>query len=113
MQPPNLGIDPAANLWSSNSPSANLFSSVSSPGNSNTESIVGLNSNLYPTQDIGSGLSGRDKISGRGMEMPPPPNQGSSLNPTGVGDSSAGEVFMGVSSPQPGGMPAWKWNILN
>ena len=27
--------------------------------------------------------------------------------------NKAGEVFMGVQSPQPGGMPSWKWTVMS
>lgn len=135
MQPPNLGIDPAANLWGpSNSPTNNLFSSISSPSdgpgalnnNSNNDANAALNnSNIYPavSQDTGSGLaSSGSKERASSTDMPPPsqqqtagqgpqfsadqPRTNSNLGFGGTG----GEVFMGLGSPQPGGVPAWKWN---
>lgn len=30
---------------------------------------------------------------------------------SGDGGQGAGEVFMGVQSPQPGGIPTWKWTM--
>jgi len=38
-----------------------------------------------------------------------------SANATGTSNdaASAGEVFMGVQSPQPGGVPSWKWTVMS
>jgi hypothetical protein len=118
MQPPNLGIDPANNLWSSNSPNNNLFSSLSSPeassSSGNDASVSansGLNPNFYPTQEVGGVMSGKRDPAGGGVQMP---HQGPQLSAnSGFGGSeseaNAGEVFMGLSSPQPGGIPGWQW----
>lgn len=47
---------------------------------------------------------------GGSVEMP---NQGPQLSADsgfgGASESNAGEVFMGLSSPQPGGLPSWQW----
>jgi hypothetical protein len=118
MQPPNLGIDPANNLWSSNSPNNNLFSSISSPeetGSTGKDALKSPNSNLnpnfYPTQDMGGIMRGKMDSAGGSAQMP---NQGPQLSAdSGFGgggrESNAGEVFMGLSSPQPGGLPGWQW----
>ena len=117
MQPPNLGIDPATNLWSSNSPNNNLFSSISSPegtgSNNNShhhdDALASANAmthtNFYPTQDVGGIMSGKMDTAGGGPQMS---NQGPQLSAdSGFGGSgnerNAGEVFMGLDSPQPGG----------
>jgi hypothetical protein len=118
MQPPNLGIDPANNLWSSNSPNNNLFSSMSSPeataANGHDASVSAhssLNPNIYPTQEVGGVMSGKMDTAGGGAPML---SQGPQLSAdSGFGGSgseaNAGEVFMGLSSPQPGGVPGWQW----
>ena len=99
MQPPNVGIDPANNLWG-NSPNNNLFSSMSPSGSG---------SNVYPGGSDLNGLLNTDK------DMAPPSMPGgpqlsaASPNNAGYGNND-GEVFMGVNSPLPGGVPAWKWN---
>jgi hypothetical protein len=115
MQPPNLGIDPAINLWSSNSPNNNLFSSISSPegtgSNSNDASVsanANLNPNFYPSQDLGGILSAKMESAGGSAQTP---NQGPQLSADsgfvgGGSEPNTGEVFMGLSSPQPGG---WNW----
>jgi hypothetical protein len=104
MQPSNVALDPAANPWGSNSPNSNLFTQTTSP-DSNSDSF-GLNSNFY-TQNIGSVMDGP-------MDMSKP--DGPTLTATSTNasnDNSAGEVFMGVPSPQPGGIPSWKWTVMN
>jgi hypothetical protein len=109
MQPPHLGIDPANNLWSSASPNTNLFSSLSSP---DASSLTGNEQpNFYPPPDVGGVLSAKMDTAGGGTQMP---NQGPQLSAdrgfSGSGSEvNAGEVFMGLSSPQPGGVPAWQW----
>lgn len=116
MQPSNLTLDPAANLWSTTSPNNNLFTQTSSPDNTTGESSFGMpssGSSFYP-QNIGSVMSASTpdlnslKNEGGGQQMP-----NLSANSTTVNnDNSAGEVFMGVQSPQPGGVPSWKWTIM-
>jgi hypothetical protein len=102
MQAPNLGIDPANNLWSSNSPNNNLFSSISSPegsGSNNDASISAntvLNPNIYPAQEIGGVMGGKMESAGGGAQVQ---NQGSQLSADsgfggGGSESNAGEVFM-------------------
>ena len=71
-----------------------------------------MNPSYYPTPDLGGVLSGKVDSTGGGAQMS---NQGPQLSAdsgfNGVGsESNAGEVFMGVSSPQPGGLPGWQWN---
>jgi hypothetical protein len=104
MQPSNLGLDPAANLWGNgNSPNNNLFTQTSSPESNNNSENFGMNSNYY-TQSIGSVMGGP-------MDMSK--SDGPTLTVTSTNspptDNSAGEVFMGVASPQPGGYAGWKW----
>ena len=41
------------------------------------------------------------------------PTLSNSTPPSNSNDNSAGEVFMGVQSPQPGGVPSWKWTVMN
>jgi hypothetical protein len=106
MQPGgNIAFDPAANPWGSvNSPNNNLFPQQSSP-DSNTNSF-GVNSSYYP-QNIGNVLGG---------PMDTGKTDGPTLSVTSTTnsiDNSAGEVFMGVQSPQPGGIPSWKWTVMN
>jgi hypothetical protein len=102
MQAPNLGIDPANNLWSSNSPNNNLFSSMSSPegpGSNNDASVsanVTLNPNFYPSQEIGGVMGSKMESAGGGAQTQ---NQGPQLSAdSGFGGSgrepNAGEVFM-------------------
>jgi hypothetical protein len=117
MQPANLSLDPAASLWSTNSPTNNnnLFTQTSSPDNTNGDSSFGMpstGSSFYP-QSISGVMSGStpeiSKTDSVGQQMP-----NLSANSTAVSnDSSAGEVFMGVQSPQPGGIPSWKWTVMS
>jgi hypothetical protein len=96
MPPGNLSLDPAANLWSSGSPNANAFSNGSSPeANSNA---FNMNANMYPTQSI-DGLMGQQQQPT--LSPSAPPNSDNSNN-------NAGQVFMGVSSPQP-----WRFTVMN
>jgi hypothetical protein len=118
MQPPHLGIDPANNLWSSASPNNNLFSSLSSPdassstGNDSSVSAhPSLKPNFYPPPDVGGVLSAKMDTAGGDTQMPNPgPQLSADRGFIGSGSEvNAGEVFMGLSSPQPGGVPAWQW----
>ena len=94
MPPGNLSLDPAANLWSSGSPNANGFSSGSSPdSNSNAFNV---NANIYATQSIGDVMQQQPTLSPNA-----PPNSDNS-------NSNAGQVFMGVGSPQP-----WRFTVMN
>lgn len=125
MQPPNLGIDPAVNLWSSNSPSmSNAFSGVSPSDRSGSNNVGNdkmgdMNSSSYQPREFGSNLTGKPAGGSTDMAPPPQPSQGPQFTPDttpanssgfGGSETNAGEVFMGVSSPTPGGVPAWKWN---
>lgn len=111
MQSPNLGIDPANNLWSSNSPNNNLFSSISSPeasgSNSNDASVSAnacLHPNLYPTQELGgitSGKMGSGGGSSHIADQGPQLSADSGLCSSGS-EPNAGEVFM-VSCSTPSG----------
>jgi hypothetical protein len=70
-------------------------------------------SSFYPA-NIGSIINnpggGQDgSKTGDGQQMP-------NLSATSTitsNDNSAGEVFMGVQSPQPGGVPSWKWTVMS
>ena len=105
MQPGTISLDPAANLWNSNSPNNNMFTQTSSPDSQNDTSF-GMNSNFY-SQNIGSVMGGP-------MDMNKPEGPTLSANtPGNNNDQSAGEVFMGVQSPQPGGISNWKWTVMN
>jgi hypothetical protein len=98
MPPSNLSLDPAANLWSSaGSPNANGFSSGSSPESNNN--VYSMNSNIYPTQGIGDVMQ--------------PTLSANTPQAGGNAENNAGEVFMGVGSPLPGGVPGWKWTVMN
>ncbi len=104
MQPPNLGIDPAVNLWgSSNSSNNNIFSNttVSSPegSGSNKDGTSSLNPNIF------NPMGGKEQQANQGPQFSADSSGGFGRN-----DENAGEVFMGLSSPLPGGVPAWKWN---
>ena len=105
MQPANVALDPAANPWGSgNSPNNNLFTQTSSPESNND--AFGMNSSFYP-QSIGSMMGGPMDVT---------KSDGPTLTATSMtesNDNSAGEVFMGVQSPQPGGIPSWKWTVMN
>lgn len=93
MPPGNLSLDPAANLWASAGTSnVNGFSTGSSPDSSNNAFGVNTNANMYP-QSIGD-------------VMQPTLSANSPQNSGNTNDS--GQVFMGVSSPQP-----WKWTVMN
>jgi hypothetical protein len=103
MQPPNLSLDPAANLWSSNSPNNNQFTNTSSPASSaNNDSSFG-HFGAFQTQSVDNPMSNNG-----------PTFSASTTNSnTGGNNAAAGETFMGVASPQPGGMPSWKWTVMN
>lgn len=107
MQPQSLSLDPAANLWSSNSPSNNLF--TQSPDAANDVSFGLGGSNFYPTNTISSVLSGSTDTKSND-QMP-----NLTLNSTSPSnnENDSGEVFMGVSTPQPGGIPSWKWTVMS
>ncbi|KIX01600.1 uncharacterized protein Z518_09326 [Rhinocladiella mackenziei CBS 650.93] len=108
MQPSNLSLDPAASLWSNNSPNNNLFTQTSSPEGTADASFGMGGPNFYP-QTMSSMMSGSTDLSKSDHQMP-----NLSANSTTTGnDNSAGEVFMGVQSPQPGGVPSWKWTVMN
>jgi hypothetical protein len=104
----NVAFDPAANPWGgSNSPNNNMFTSTSSPESQN-DSSYGMNSNYY-SQSIGGVMGGpmdMNKTDGPVLSASTPGNNNDQ-------NQSAGEVFMGVQSPQPGGVPSWKWTVMN
>ena len=56
-------------------------------------------------------MSGKMDAGGGGLQMPnqaPQLRADSGFGGSGNG-SNAGEVFMGLDSPQPGGVPEWQW----
>ena len=107
MQPGgNISFDPAANPWNSVSPNNNMFTQTSSPDSPNDTSFD-MNSNIY-SQNIGSVMGG--PMDFNKSEQGPTLSAGT---PGNNNDQSAGEVFMGVQSPQPGGIPSWKWTVMN
>jgi len=64
---------------------------------------------IYP-QSIGSVMGGPvDMSKNDGQQMP----DLSATSSTGGNDNSVGEVFMGVQTPQPGGIPNWKWTVMS
>lgn len=69
------------------------------------DSSFGMNSNLF-SQSMGMG--GPMDVSKQNG-----PTLSNSTPPSNSNDNSAGEVFMGVQSPQPGGVPSWKWTVMN
>jgi hypothetical protein len=103
MQPSTVSLDPAANLWSSNSPENNMFTQTSSPDSPPNDNAFGVHSSFY-TQNIESVMGASKSDQGPTLSANSPGNNN---------DQSAGEVFMGVSSPQPGGIPGWKWTLVN
>ncbi|KIW48321.1 uncharacterized protein PV06_00923 [Exophiala oligosperma] len=107
MQPQSLSLDPAANLWSSNSPSNNLF--TQSPDAANDVSFGLGGSNFYPTNTISSVLSGSTDTKSNDQM----PNLTVNSTSPSNNENDSGEVFMGVSTPQPGGIPSWKWTVMS
>jgi len=103
MQPSTLSLDPAASLWPNNSPNNNLF--TQSPDGTGDLGMGGPN--FYP-QNIASVMSGSSDMS-KSDQMPN--LSANSTSPSN--DNSGGEVFMGVQSPQPGGIPSWKWTVMS
>src|ERR1700761_7011976 len=113
MQPSNLSLDPAASLWSNNSPNNNLFTQTSSPDNTGDSSfgMPSTGSSFYP-QNISSVMSGSTPdLKSDGSQRMPSLSANSTANVSN--DNNAGEVFMGVQSPQPGGIPSWKWTVMS
>lgn len=99
MPPTNLSLDPAANLWSSGSPTANAFPGIPSPdANSNA---FNMNANMYPTQSIGGLMQQQQQQQQQTLSPNGPPSSDNSNN-------NAGQVFMGGSSPQP-----WRFTVMN
>jgi hypothetical protein len=112
MQPSNLSLDPAASLWPNNSPNNNLFAQTSSPDTTGDSSfgLPSTGSGFYP-QNIASVMSASTSdVKSEGSQQMPNLSANSTTNVSN--ESSAGEVFMGVQSPQPGGVPSWKWTIM-
>lgn len=107
MQPQSLSLDPAANLWSSNSPSNNLF--TQSPDAANDVSFGLGGSSFYAPNTISSVMSGSTEPNSNDRM---PNLTANSTSPPSI-DNTSGEVFMGVSTPQPGGIPSWKWTVMS
>lgn len=106
MQPSNIRLDPAANPWGGASPNNNMFTQTSSPESMN-DSSFGMNSNFF-SQSIGNIVGGPMDVNKQDGPTLSSGTPGGNNN-----DNSAGEVFMGVQSPQPGGVPNWKWTVMN
>jgi hypothetical protein len=83
-----------------------MFTQQSSPDSGNDASF-GMNSNFYG-QNIGSmmGMGGGGPMSFDTNKNGSGPMLSTTSTDSGDGGQGAGEVFMGVQSPQPGG---WKW----
>jgi hypothetical protein len=109
MQPTNLSLDPASTLWSNNSPNNNYFTQTSPSDNTGDSSMGMQGSGLY-SQSIGSLMGGPVDMSKNDGQQMPNLSANSSM---GGNDNSAGEVFMGVQTPQPGGIPNWKWTVMS
>jgi hypothetical protein len=103
----NVNMDPAANPWGSTGSPPNMFTSASSP-DSNTANF-GMNSNFYGQSFTNMAGGPMTLDMGKG-DMP---MLSATSMSSGDGGQSAGEVFMGVQSPQPGGVPAWKWTNMS
>lgn len=69
---------------------------------------MGGSGGMY-TQSIGSLMGGPVDMKNDGQQMP----NLSANSTTAASDNSAGEVFMGVQTPQPGGIPNWKWTVMS
>lgn len=86
-----------------------MFTQQSSPDSNNDNNSFGM-SNFYG-QNVGNLMGG-----GGPMSFDMNKNSGPMLSTTstesGDGGQGAGEVFMGVQSPQPGGIPVWKWSAM-
>lgn len=109
MQPSNLQLDPAVNLWSTNSPSANLFTQTSSPEGT-ADGMFGMGGSNFYAQNLGG-------VMGPPSDVAKPDNKMPNLSTTSTAPTSnndrAGEVFMGVQTPQPGGISDWKWTVMS
>jgi len=100
---PNLSLDPAANLWSSNPPGNNLFAQAGSPEAGNNNSAFDMNSNFYPTQNIGNVMD-MGKQDGSMLTA--------STSNDNASNNGGGQVFMG-GEETPGGVPNWKWTAMS
>lgn len=90
MQPPNLSLDPAASLWSNNSPSNNLF--TQSPDAAGDGSF-GLGGPTFFPQNMAGimNVSGSSDLKSDQM----PDLTANSASPA-RNDNSAGEVFVSL-----------------
>jgi hypothetical protein len=105
----NLALDPAANVFGSAGSPNNMFTNQSSPDSTNDTSY-GM-SNFYG-QNIGQMMGTGGPMSfDMGVGKGDGPMLSASTSNSGDGGQGAGEVFMGVQSPQPGGIPSWKWTM--
>ncbi|RMZ90091.1 hypothetical protein DV736_g2688, partial [Chaetothyriales sp. CBS 134916] len=117
MQGSSIALDPAANLWGGDGPSpninnnsTNLFTQTSSPEAQN-ESLFSMGSSYYGQQQNVRNINASPiDMSNQDSQMPALSADAPATNQS---DPSAGEVFMGVQSPQPGGIPGWKWTVMN
>lgn len=111
MQPSNLSLDPAAGLWSSNSPNNNYFTQTSSPDQTNSTGPTTSNSDIsfanahtgfFPTNqqtfsDISKEISNNSATNGD-----------ASGNANLAAQGTAGDTFMGATIPG-----QWKWTVMD
>lgn len=124
----NVNMDPAANPWGNTTspPNNNIFggSTSQSPDSSNNIDAFGMStsstSNSGATNVYGQDISNPNYGQGGGGPMAfdldmkegdRMPILSATDSTEGDGGQSAGEVFMGVQSPVPGGWPGWKWGV--
>ena len=108
----NPSLDPAANIFGSVGSPSNMFTNQSSPDSVGDVNYGNMN-NFYG-QNIGQmmGMGGPMSFDmGLGKGDGPMLSASTSMDSAGDGGQGAGEVFMGVQSPQPGGIPSWKWTM--
>lgn len=105
----NVALDPAANVFGSTGSPNNMFTNQSSP---DSASDPNFSMNNFYGQNIGQMMGNGGPMS---FDMALAKGDGPMLSATstssGDGGQGAGEVFMGVQSPQPGGIPSWKWTM--
>jgi hypothetical protein len=105
-----MALDPAANIFGNAGSPNNMFTNQSSPESANDASY---NMNNFYGQNIGQmmGSGGPMSFDMGMMGKSDGPVLSASTTTSGDGGQSAGEVFMGVQSPQPGGYTSWKWTM--
>lgn len=106
----NVALDPAANIFGSAGSPSNMFTNQSSPDSTNE---TNYNMNNFYGQNIGQmmGMGGPMSFD-MGLGKGDGPMLSASTSMDGAdGGQGAGDTFMGVQSPQPGGYPSWKWTM--